>query len=125
MAMLTVRNLPDDVHRALRAQAVRHGRSTEAEVREILANAVPPQARVGLGDALDEPGRKPGLTDADCTALEQAHNTIPAKPVNRVIRLDTHVVCDPGRIAVRNCRTCGGPAQGCSALDKPVIDKSL
>ena len=34
MAMLTVRNLPDDVHRALRVQAALHGRSTEAEVRE-------------------------------------------------------------------------------------------
>ena len=30
MAMLTVRNLPDDVHRALRVQAAQHGRSTEA-----------------------------------------------------------------------------------------------
>ncbi|MFN7352325.1 MAG: FitA-like ribbon-helix-helix domain-containing protein, partial [Burkholderiales bacterium] len=35
MAMLTVRNLPDDVHRALRVRAAQHGRSTEAEVREI------------------------------------------------------------------------------------------
>ena len=40
MAMLTVRNLPDDVHRALRVQAALHGHSTEAEVREILANGV-------------------------------------------------------------------------------------
>lgn len=36
MAMLTVRNLPDKVHRALRVRAARHGRSTEAEVRAIL-----------------------------------------------------------------------------------------
>jgi plasmid stability protein len=34
MAMLTVRNLPDDVHRALRVQAALYGRSTEAEVRQ-------------------------------------------------------------------------------------------
>lgn len=39
MAMLTVRNLPDDVHRALRVQAALHGRSTEAEVREILGDS--------------------------------------------------------------------------------------
>lgn len=32
MAMMTIRNLPDDVHRALRMQAAQHGRSTEAEV---------------------------------------------------------------------------------------------
>ena len=31
MAMLTVRNLPDDVHRALRVRAAQHGHSTEAE----------------------------------------------------------------------------------------------
>ncbi|MFB9619792.1 FitA-like ribbon-helix-helix domain-containing protein [Brooklawnia cerclae] len=35
MAVLTVRNVPDEVHRALRVQAAEHGRSTEAEVREI------------------------------------------------------------------------------------------
>ena len=46
MAMLTVRNLPDDVHRALRLQAASHGHSTEAEVRQILANAVNPPKRI-------------------------------------------------------------------------------
>ncbi|MEI8327249.1 MAG: plasmid stabilization protein, partial [Betaproteobacteria bacterium] len=49
MAMLTVRNLPDDVHRALRVQAALHGHGTEAEVREILAIAVKPETRVRLG----------------------------------------------------------------------------
>jgi len=34
MAMLTVRNLPDDVHRALRVRAAHNGRSTEAEIRD-------------------------------------------------------------------------------------------
>lgn len=51
-AILTVRNVPDDVHRALRAQAAQNGRSTEAEVREILASAVKPVDRLGMGDAL-------------------------------------------------------------------------
>ena len=36
MANVTVRNLPDAVHRALRARAATHGRSTEAEIRYIL-----------------------------------------------------------------------------------------
>ena len=31
MSSVTVRNLPDEVHRALRIHAARHGRSTEAE----------------------------------------------------------------------------------------------
>jgi plasmid stability protein len=63
MAMLTVRNLPDDVHRALRVQAALHGRSTEAEVREILALEVKPETRVRLGDALAALGRDIGLTN--------------------------------------------------------------
>ena len=47
--MLTARNLPDEVHRALRVRAAQHGRSTEAEIRDILATAVRPQTRIRLG----------------------------------------------------------------------------
>jgi plasmid stability protein len=32
MASVTVRNLSDEVHRALRVRAATHGRSTEAEI---------------------------------------------------------------------------------------------
>ncbi|WP_415859309.1 FitA-like ribbon-helix-helix domain-containing protein, partial [Burkholderia multivorans] len=35
MPVITVRNLSDEVHRALRIRAAQHGRSTEAEVRDI------------------------------------------------------------------------------------------
>ena len=51
MAMLTVRNLPEAVHRALRVRAAAHGHSTEAEVREILASAVKPETRVQRQDS--------------------------------------------------------------------------
>lgn len=71
MAMLTVRNLPDEVHRALRVRAAQHGLSTEAEVRDILAVAVKPEYRVRLGDALATLGRKIGLTNEDVDALQQ------------------------------------------------------
>lgn len=81
MAMLTVRNLPDEIHRALRVRAALHGRSTEAEVREILAVAVKPEARVRLGDALAELGRKIGLTNKDFEVLEQARDKTPAVPL--------------------------------------------
>ncbi|HVY15164.1 MAG TPA: plasmid stabilization protein [Rhodopila sp.] len=40
MATLTVRNLDDDVVRALRIRAAEHGRSAEAEHREILRMAL-------------------------------------------------------------------------------------
>ena len=36
---MTVRNIDDVIYAKLRLRAARHGRSTEAEVREILADA--------------------------------------------------------------------------------------
>jgi plasmid stability protein len=39
MAVLNIRNLPDEVRERLRVRAARHGRSMEAEVRAILAEA--------------------------------------------------------------------------------------
>lgn len=81
MAMLTVRNLPDDVHRALRMQAALHGRSTEAEVRDILATAVKPAARVRLGDALAALSRDIGLTNEDFEVLERVRDQTPAVPL--------------------------------------------
>ncbi|MES2758496.1 MAG: plasmid stabilization protein [Pseudomonadota bacterium] len=81
MAMLTIRNLPDDVHRALRVRAAQHGHSTEAEVRAILASAVKPEARVLMGDALAALGRDIGLTNKDFEALTQARDTTPAEPL--------------------------------------------
>jgi len=81
MAMLTVRNLPDDVHRALRVQAALHGRSTEAEVREILATAVKPESRVRLSEALSALGRKVGLTNEDFEVFQQARDKKPAEPM--------------------------------------------
>lgn len=81
MAMLTVRNLPNDVHRALRVLAAQHGRSTEAEVREILAAAVKPATRLRLGDALAALGRDIGLTDEDFEALDGTRDKSPAQPL--------------------------------------------
>lgn len=82
MAILTVRNVPDDVHRALRVRAAEHGRSTEAEVREILAAAVKPEKRVRVGDALAAIGRKAGLTDEEFAVFENVRDKTPAKPVS-------------------------------------------
>ena len=81
MPMLTVRNLPDDVHRALKQQAALHGRSTEAEVRAILASAVKLETRVRLGDALPALSRQIGLTNADFDALDRARDRTPAVPM--------------------------------------------
>jgi len=84
MANLTVRNLPDDVHRALRLRAAQNGRSTEAEIRVILENSVFPPERLRLGTALAQLGRDVGLTNRDVEALEALRDTKPAKPMRLV-----------------------------------------
>lgn len=82
MAILTVRNVPDEVHRALRVRAAQHGRSTEAEVREILAAVVRPAKRVQVGEALAAIGRRIGLSDEDVAALERMRDRTPAQPLS-------------------------------------------
>ncbi|KVT19598.1 FitA-like ribbon-helix-helix domain-containing protein [Burkholderia ubonensis] len=77
MPVITVRNLPDEVHRALRIRAAQHGRSTEAEVRDILEKAVQPEGRVKLGALLAEIGREIGGVDLDIQ-----RDKTPAEPMN-------------------------------------------
>lgn len=52
MGNLTIRNLPDSVHDALRTRAASHERSTEAEIRAILIAAVSKETGTGLGQQL-------------------------------------------------------------------------
>ena len=65
MASVTIRNLPDETHRALRVRAALHGRSAEAEIRAILESAVQPEGRVKLGTLLADIGRQVGGVDLD------------------------------------------------------------
>lgn len=81
MTSITVRNLPDAVHRALRVLAAQNGRSAEAEVRDILERAVKPAKRVRLGDALAALGRKVGLTDEDIATVDNTRDQSPAEPM--------------------------------------------
>ena len=82
MAMLTVRNLSDDVHRALRVLAAQHGRSTEAEVRDILEKATKPAGRLKLGSLLTSIAREAGgLTDAEVEHFDQLRDKTPAEPM--------------------------------------------
>jgi plasmid stability protein len=82
MAMLTVRNIPEEVHRALRVRAAQHGHSMEAEVREILESVVSPQGRVKLGSLLADMGRQARLTDAEFAVFEKVRDKTPANPVS-------------------------------------------
>jgi len=72
MAVVTVRNLPEETHRALRLRAAQHGRSTEAEIRVILENAVRPEGRVKIGSALAAFGQRLGGLDLQITRDESA-----------------------------------------------------
>ena len=81
MAAVTIRNLSDETHRALKVRAAHHNRSTEAEIRAILDAAVRPEGRLRLGSALSAIGRKFGITRADVEALEQVRDTRPAEPL--------------------------------------------
>ncbi|MCP1633703.1 FitA-like ribbon-helix-helix domain-containing protein [Kerstersia gyiorum] len=60
MANLHIRNLSDEVHQALKIRAALNGRSTEAEIREILIAAVQPLDLEQMGRAvgLEKPAKQ-------------------------------------------------------------------
>jgi plasmid stability protein len=63
MPSLTVRNLPEATHRALRVRAALNNRSTEAEVRAILEATVRPPARLKIGSELQRIAQEVGGID--------------------------------------------------------------
>lgn len=73
MSAVTVRNLPEKTHRALKLRAARHGRSTEAEIRLILEQAVRP--KIGIGSAIAAIGRGIGGVE-----LDLRRDNTPVKP---------------------------------------------
>jgi len=77
MSAIVIRNLSPETHRALQARAARHGRSTEAEARSILDEAVRPRERVKLGSALAAFGRSVGGLDLDIS-----RDPTPAEPID-------------------------------------------
>jgi plasmid stability protein len=76
MPSVTIRNLSDETHRALRVRAARHGRSTEAEIRAILDEAARPKKRIKIGSELTAFGQRFGGVDLavwrDRTPIEPA-----------------------------------------------------
>ena len=81
MPAVTIRNLTEATHRALKQRAAEHGRSTEGEKRHILEAAVRPDTRLRLGSALADSSRRLGVTNADIDALDQTSDKAPAKPM--------------------------------------------
>ena len=81
MTAVTIRNLPDSVHRALKVRAAHNNRSTEAEMRAILEAAVRPPGRLRLGTALAERSRELGLTNSDIEQIERPSTATAAEPI--------------------------------------------
>jgi antitoxin FitA len=79
VAMLTIRNLTDEVHRALHVRAAQKGQSIEAEVREILEAAINPRGRVKLGSLLADMGRQARLSDEEFAVFEQVRDKAPSR----------------------------------------------
>ena len=61
MPQITVRQVPDEIHRALKAQAERDGMSAEAKARQILAEGLFPPAEPRLGARLQDLARTFGV----------------------------------------------------------------
>jgi antitoxin FitA len=76
MAAVTVRNLAPEIHRALKVRAALNNRSTEAEIRSILEEAVRPEHQLGLGTAIARMSAQRGLSNADVEALEDTLATL-------------------------------------------------
>lgn len=72
MATLTIRDLDDDVKARLRVRAAEHGRSMEAEVREILAASVRrTQSGPGLGSRIHQRFAEVGGADLNLPGRDE------------------------------------------------------
>jgi plasmid stability protein len=82
MGSITIRNIPDEVHRALRVRAARNGRSAEAEIRSILEQAAKPAGRLKLGSLLTSFAQEAGgLTDEEAARFDRLRDRTPAEPI--------------------------------------------
>ena len=71
MANVKIRNLPDEVHRAIRIQTAQHGHSIEAEIQSMPARESMPEGRVKLGAFLATVARNVGgLNDEEHAMFE-------------------------------------------------------
>ncbi|TEA77754.1 FitA-like ribbon-helix-helix domain-containing protein [Allopusillimonas ginsengisoli] len=74
MRTLTIRNVPEEVYRAIRVRAAQNGRTLQAEMCDIFTTAVKPEGRVKLGDLLASFGREVKLTDEEMAVFDPYHS---------------------------------------------------
>lgn len=83
MATLTIRNLSDEVRNRLRVRAARHGRSMEAEAREVLAAAV--SEPEGTSEPEEMPEAEHRGTVREVKAASASHEVEAASLVDELI----------------------------------------
>lgn len=81
MPAVTILNLSDETYSALRVRAAHHGRSTEAEIRDIIETAVRPAQRVKLGSLLVAIGRDADVSHSEVEALQKNRDKTPSHPM--------------------------------------------
>jgi len=79
MPSITLRNVPTEVHQGLRDLAAKHGRSTESEILEILAQSVQAERRVKLGSLLFDIGRSGNVSETELDSLNAIRGKIPSQ----------------------------------------------
>jgi plasmid stability protein len=82
MPALTVHNISEEIHLALKARALQHGRSTEAEIRAILEAAVLHTDKLQIGTALKQLGHRLDLADDDVAIFDRFRSASPADPLD-------------------------------------------
>ncbi|OLP55465.1 hypothetical protein BJF92_23280 [Rhizobium rhizosphaerae] len=82
MPVVTIRDLSEETHRAIEAQAARHGRSAEAEIRAILETAVRHAPPVRLGSLLASIAAEAGLSEEDAESFNRLRDKTPAEPLD-------------------------------------------
>lgn len=81
MATLTIRDLDDEVKARLRVRAAEHGRSMEAEARELLAAAlVGPRMPQRLGSFIHQQFADLGGLELSIPSREEPARTVDFKP---------------------------------------------
>src|SRR5260221_371045 len=101
MPVVTVRNLPEETHRALKVRAAEHGRSTEAEIREILEEAVRPATRIKMGRSLPP---SESVLAVWISTLAETRRRSSRRPSNDRTRYERGVGADEGARQSRGVR---------------------
>ncbi len=80
---ITVRNVPEEVFRAISVRAAIHGRSAEGEIRSVLSQAARPEGHLKPGSLLTSFAREAGgLSDAEGEQFDRIRDKTPTEPMS-------------------------------------------